>query len=50
MEAPVLAAAGHLDDVELTYAGLTLRAERRQIKTSLSSDTLFKWKGVCVAL
>lgn len=49
MEAPVLAAAGHLHDVELTYTGLTLRAERRQMKTSLSSDVLFKWNSVCVA-
>ncbi|TNN77948.1 hypothetical protein EYF80_011871 [Liparis tanakae] len=34
VEAPVLTAAGHLDDVELTHATFTLGAQRRKIKTT----------------
>lgn len=33
VEAPILTAAGHLDNVELTHTSFTLRAKRKQIKT-----------------
>lgn len=41
VEAPMLTAAGHLDNVELTHARLTLKVKRSQNKQSLSTDRWF---------